>query len=72
VKGEGNLLAESRQLLPPSGTYHAEIVSGEPDGESGRAGDEVILEIGENSLGWPLAPSETIRYIVIKDRRYYQ
>jgi len=69
VKGERNLLAESRQLLPPPGSYRAELVFGGPDDASERIGDEVVLEIGEKSLGWPLAPDETIRYIVIKERR---
>ncbi len=69
VKGERNLLLESRQLLPPPGPYRAEIGTGVSDGELERIGSEVTLEIGENSLSWPLAPGATIRYIIIKERR---
>ncbi len=57
VKSPRGLLPESRQLVPPSGVYPAEFI-----GDRGAYRAE--LEIGENSLSWPLAVDESIRYIV--------
>ncbi len=62
VKSEGGLLPESRQLLPPAGLYPAELLGA-------RNTRQTTLEIGENSLSWPLAADETIRYIVLHKSR---
>lgn len=82
VKGRGDLLQESSQLLPPPGRYtavgHAALPPVEPPGADAparqvadrQAEREMELEIGENSLSWPLAAGESIRYIVVKDRRF--
>lgn len=64
VKSAGGLLPGSRQLLPPPGDYEAELAHA--PAESVRP---AVLEIGENSLSWPLVAEGTIHYIVIKDRR---
>ncbi len=78
VKGPGGLLPGSRQLVPPPGRYEVELVSTADDaagrdptpaGPEPRPDRRVTLEIGENSLSWPLVARETIHYIVIKDRR---
>lgn len=63
VKGPGGLLPQSRQLVPPCGSYEVELA------RTSRARRSATLEIGENSLSWPLAAKETIQYIVFKDRR---
>ncbi len=57
VKDRRGLLPESRQLVPPSGVYAAEFVGS-------RGSYRAALEIGENSLSWPLAVDGSIRYIV--------
>lgn len=62
VKGPRGLLPESRQLVPARGTYRVEL--------QGSGTRETELEIGENSLSWPLAADESIRYIVMKERRH--
>ena len=59
VKNGRGLLPESRQLLPPAGRYRAVVGS---DGTE----REVELDIGANSLNWPLVAGETIRYIVLQ------
>ncbi|MFW5745199.1 MAG: riboflavin biosynthesis protein RibF [Spirochaetota bacterium] len=79
VKGPGGLLPGSSQLVPPPGRYEVELVSATPDAATPhqtapsehepRANPRVTLEIGENSLSWPLVARETIHYIVMKDRR---
>jgi len=69
VKSQGGLLAESRQLLPPPGRYRVDLLREEPDGRTRGGGREATLEVGRNSLSWPLAPGESIRYIVVKERR---
>ena len=79
VVGPGGLLPGSRQLVPPPGRYEVELVNAAADGatrpQALPPGPEplpdgrVTLEIGENSLSWPLVAGETIHYIVIKDRR---
>ena len=62
VKDDRGLFPESRQLLPPPGSYRATIGSaqGEHDAE---------LTIGVNSVSWPLVAPGTIRYIVVHQRR---
>lgn len=70
VKGPRGLLPESRQLVPPPGRYEVELVRARDDPARNRYDDSTVtLEIGENSLSWPLAAEGTIHYIVIKDRR---
>lgn len=78
VKGPGGLLPESRQLLPPAGHYEVELASAGAEPLRGALGLPTrtspphrvsTLEIGENSLSWPLVAEGTIHYIVIKDRR---
>jgi riboflavin kinase / FMN adenylyltransferase len=67
VKGRGDLLPGSRQLLPPPGEYDARVsTAAEPSND---AVTETVLQIGENSLSWPLVAGGRIQYIVIKDRR---
>ena len=63
MKDGRGLMPESRQIVPPPGHYQA-LLRGN-DGEE----RETVVEIGENSLSWPLADGENIRYIVMKDRR---
>ncbi len=62
VKDERGLLPENRQLLPPPGNYRATV------GDAKREHD-VELVIGINSVSWPLVAPETIRYIVVHQRR---
>jgi riboflavin kinase/FMN adenylyltransferase len=71
VKGRSGLLPESRQLVPPPGRYDVDLVcrDGESNDTPGAARRSSILDIGENSLSWALAPGETIRYIELKERR---
>lgn len=61
---ERRLLPGSRQLVPPGGRYEA-ILGDETGSER-----HTRVEIGSNSLCWPLADGESIRYIILKDRRF--
>ncbi|MFW5683825.1 MAG: hypothetical protein ACOC1I_03150 [Spirochaetota bacterium] len=58
------LLPAGGQIVPPPGSYDAVLV--------GTREHSVELQIGRNYLSWPLAAGDTIRYIVIKDRRFYE
>ena len=62
VKDDRGLLPESKQLLPPPGTYRATA-------RGARCEYDVGLAIGANSVRWPLVAADTIRYIVVHQRR---
>lgn len=76
VKNGAGLLPESRQLLPPPGAYPVELVDGPfdaPPSGAARAAEPAhpgVLEIGRNSVSWPLVAGRSIHYIVMKDVGY--
>lgn len=64
----GTVLPFSRQLVPPAGRYRARTTRDPLGGESPANEAWFELEITGNSLRWPLAGDERIRYIVLSAR----